>query len=321
MWTTYSKIMAYIETIKKGKKNFYYLTQTIRLKDKFKKVRMFLGKGSISQDKLKKLAKLAEKPLKEKVKNIKIINRIIVLDKEVVKKLEKIKNKYKKIISSFSKTEYSVVEKQHLIKFTFNTNAIEGSTITLKETAHILEDGISPEGKDLREIYEVENTKKAYNFMKKHKKEINLNFIKKIHYHLTYNILGDSSGCFRRIQVYMAGSKHIPTKTSEVSKEMISLMRWVRNHSKLHPVVLAAYVHHFFIAIHPFIDGNGRVGRLLLNFMLMKSGFPPICIKKEERIKYTDYLELARDGDISKFLDFIVKKIEEVYNELVDTIK
>ena len=311
-------VMAYIETIKKTKGNFYYLTQTVREGTKFRKIRQFLGKGKISQQKLKKLAKLAEKDLKENIKKIKKGKGIILFDKEIIKKLNQIKEGYKKLISSISKVEYEVIEKQRLIRFTFNTNAIEGSTITLKETAHILEDGISPEGKDLREIHEVENTKKAYEFMKGYKGKINLNFIKKIHYHLTYNILGDNAGKFRRIRVYMGGSKHIPPKASEVSKDMASLMRWTKGNSKLHPVALATYIHHFLIAIHPFIDGNGRSGRLLLNFMLMKSGFPPICIRKEERIEYTDYLELARDGDAGRFLDFIVKKIEESYNELVD---
>jgi len=317
----FTKNMPYIETIKKRKKNFYYLTQTVRFGDKFKKVRWFLRKGKISRQKLKRLAKLAEDNLKEKVMEVKSIRKIIALDKKTVKKLNQIKKNYKKLISSLSKIEYSVIEKQQLIKFTFNTNAIEGSTITLKETAHILEEGISPEGKDLREIYEVENTRKAYNFMKKHKKGINSDFIKKIHHQLTYNILGEHAGRFRRIQVYMGGSKHIPTRASEVSKEMASLIRWIKFHKKLHQVILVTYTHHFFIAIHPFIDGNGRAGRLLLNFMLMKSGFPPICIKRDERIRYTDYLELARDGDVSKFLNFIVKKIEEAYAELVDNLK
>lgn len=313
--------MAYIETIPKSKTNFYYLTHTIRQGNKFKKIRHLLGKGKISKQELKELAELAKKPLEEKVSEIKNIRRIVTLDKKTIEKLNKIKGGYKKLLASISKVEYEVIEKQNLIRFTFNTNAIEGSTITLKETTHILDDGISPEGKDLREIYEIENTKKAYNFMKEHKEKVDLKFIKKIHYHLTYNILRENAGAFRRIQVYMGGSKHIPTKAFEISKDMISLMRWINNHSNLHAVVLAAYVHHFFIAIHPFIDGNGRTGRLLLNFMLMKSGFPPICIKKEERIKYTDYLELARDGDITEFLSFTVKKIEEAYNQLVDTIK
>jgi len=313
--------MAYVEIIKKGKKNFYYLTQTIRLEKKFKKVRRFLGKGIIPNEKLMQLAKIAEVPLEEKVKDFKKVRKLARLDKETVKKLESIKTGYKKLISSISAIEYTVIEKQQFIRFTFNTNAIEGSTITLKETSHILEDGISPEGKDLREIHEVENTKKAYDFMKKYREDVNINFIRKIHYHLTYNILGENAGTFRRIQVYMEGSKHMPPKPSELRGEMGAMMRWVKNHKSMHPVVLAAYAHHLLLAIHPFVDGNGRTARLLLNFMLMKSGFPPVCIKKEERIRYTDYLEFARDGDISLFLDFIIKKIDEAYNEIMDTIK
>lgn len=313
--------MAYIETNNRGKKTFYYLTQTVRLEGRFKKVRQLLGKGNIPKAELKKLAKTAEKPLLKKVKDVKNIRKVVTLDEKTVKKLSQVKKDYKKFISSISKVEYEVIEKQHLILFTFNTNAIEGSNITLKETAHILEDRISPEGKNLREIHEIENTQKAYEFMKMYKGKVSSDFIKKIHHHLTYNILGEYSGKFRRIQVYMVGSRHIPPKASEVGKEMISLMRWIKNHSNLHPVELVAYVHHLFIAIHPFIDGNGRTGRLLLNFMLMKFGFPPICIKSEERIKYTDYLELARDGDITKFLNFIVGKVEEAHRQIVDTIK
>lgn len=313
--------MAYIESIKRGKKNFYYLAQTVRLGDKFKKIRWFLGKGKISKQELNQLKSRYKDKLKQKVKDVKNIRELVVLDEDVIYKLDKIKREYKDLISKVSHVEYQVIEKQQFIRFTFNTNAIEGSTITLKETEHILEDGITPEGKDLREVHEIENTKKAYDFMKKYKGEININFIKKFHYHLTYNILGDNAGRFRRIQVYMGGSKHIPTRAPEVSKEMMNLMRWIKNHSKLYPVELASYVHHFLIAIHPFLDGNGRAGRLLLNFMLMKAGFPPICIKKEERIKYTDYLEEARDGNITKFLHFISKKVEEAYAELVDIIK
>ena len=313
--------MAYIETIKKGKKKYYYITQTVRLGNKFKKVRWFLGRGEIPKQKLKQVADLYREKLKQKVAGIKNIRKIVVLDEETTRKLNQINQNYKSLVSKISKIEYQVIEKQHLIRFTFNTNAIEGSTITLKETGHILEDGISPEGKDLREIHEIENTKKAYDFMRRHKGKINLNFIKKIYYNLTYNILENDAGRFRRIQVYMGGSKHVPTRASAVSKELSLLMRWVKNHENLHQIELAAYVHHFFIAIHPFLDGNGRTGRLLLNFMLMKSGFPPICIKKEERIKYTDYLEEARDGNITKFLQFIAEKVFEAHAEFVDTIK
>lgn len=313
--------MAYIETIRRGSANFYYLTHTIIVEGKTKKVRVLLGKGKISSRELNDLAAEAQGKLEEKLASLKKIKKIISLDKEKLEKLDEIKNGYKKLISSVSKIEYDVIEKDRFIRFTFNTNAIEGSTITLKETSHILKDGISPEGKDLREIHEVENTRKAYNFMKNYKGKINIKFIKKIHYNLTYNILGEQSGKFRRIQVFMGGSKHIPAKPSEVNKEMLNLMRWMNSHSNIHPAVFASYVHNFFIDVHPFIDGNGRTGRLLLNFMLMKSGFPPICIKKEEKIKYTDYMEEARDGNMKMLLNFIAGKVEEAYAELANTIK
>ena len=313
--------MAYIETIKRGKKNFYYLTQTIREGNKFRKIRRLLGKGNIPKEKLERLAKQAEQGLQEKIKEVKVVNKIFQFDPEIKKGLDKIKKGYRRILQKLSPIEYQVIEKQHLIRFTFNTNAIEGSTVTLKETAHILEDGIAPHGKELREIHEVENTKKAYQFMKEYNGKVSIDFIRKIHYNLTFNILGEEAGKFRSIQVYMGGSKHTPTKPSELSREMQRLMRWITNNDSLHPVLLTAYVHHFLIAIHPFIDGNGRTGRLLLNFMLMKAGFPPICIRLRERIEYTDYLEEARDGDVAAFAGFIFQKVKESYNALVDNTK
>ncbi len=306
--------------IKRGNKNFYYLTQTLRVKDKFKKIRRLLSKGDIPQEQLLKLAKEAETLLNDEVKQTKSISKIVKLDKETLHRLKQVKIGYKKLLEKLSPVEYNVIEKEQLIRFTFNTNAIEGSTISLKDTAHILNDGISPEGKELREIHEVENTKKAYEFMKKHKNGITFNFILELHYQLTYNILQEQAGKFRRIQVYMGGSRHVPPPASTVKAKVIHLLNWARNHSKLHSVVMAAYFHHQFIAIHPFIDGNGRTGRLLLNFILMKGGYPPVCIKKEERIKYTNYLELARDGDTAPFLNFIISKVEEAYKELVDNI-
>jgi Fic family protein len=313
--------MVYIETIRRGKKNFYYLTQTLREGKKFRKIRRLLGKGKISQDKLKKLAKQAEPGLKKQINEAKTIKNILDLDTKTKNELADVKKNYQKIIEKLSPIEYQVIEKQHLINFTFNTNALEGSTITLKETAHILEDNIAPGGKELREIHEIENTKITYEFMKKYKGKVSIKFIKQIHYNLTFNILKEQAGKFRAIQVYMGGSKHTPTKPYEVEKEMRNFMRWIASHKKLYPVLLAVYAHHFFIAIHPFIDGNGRTGRLLLNYMLMKSGFPPICIRLGERIKYTDYLENARDGDISDFVNFIVQKIKEAHKEIVDNTK
>ncbi|MFH1637977.1 MAG: Fic family protein [Candidatus Woesearchaeota archaeon] len=313
--------MAYLETVTKGKSKYYYLAQTVRLGKNFKKLRRYLGKGNISGNRLKKLVLQAEPLLKAMVADVKKASSsggIMALDSSAKKRLDNIKKRYRSIIQKLSPVEYEIVEKENLIRFTFNTNAIEGSTVTLKETAHILEDQITPEGKSLREVHEVENTQAAYGYIKHYNGFVNSKFVKEIHHLLTYNILGKDSGKYRRIQVYMGGSHHKPTLPSEVKREMESLARWIRSHKGLHPVLLAAYTHHLFIAIHPFVDGNGRTGRLLLNFMLMKAGFPPVCIELKEKIRYTDCLERARDGDIGPFFDFMVKKIEEMLARYVD---
>ena len=313
--------MAYIETIKRGKKSFFYLTQTIRYNNKYKKIRWFLGKGQISKKELEEKAKNAEQELSKKVLQFKKTPSLYSLNYKDEKDLKIIKKKYKEIIQNLSKVEYEVIEKQHLIHFTFNTNAIEGSTISLSETAHLLEDGLVPANHTSREIHEVENTKKAYEFIKKYKGEVSSLLIKKIHYNLTYNILNEQAGKFRRIQVYMIGSQHKPPSASQVQDEMKKLMRWIKNHKDLHPIVIASYVHHYFIAIHPFIDGNGRTGRLLLNFMLMKSGFPPICIRLKERIKYIDFLERSRDGNTDDFINFVIQKVHESFKDIAANTK
>ncbi len=318
----HSRPMAYVEEVSKGKKKYYYLAQTIRLENnKFRKVRVLLGEGNLSVETIRKLSAAAEPQLHNKTLEIRKAEKLVQLEPQSIIKLGEIKKGYKKIISSVSAVEYQVIERQQFIRFTFNTNAIEGSTITLQETAHILEDGVAPAGKDLREIHEIENTRQAYNFMKKYKGKISSKFIKEIHYHLTHNILGENAGRFRTIQVYMGGSKHTPPRAWEVPERIHFMLAWLRNHQKENPVLLAAYIHHFFIAIHPFIDGNGRTGRLLLNFMLMKSGFPPLCIRREEKIKYINCLEQARDGDTMPLLKFIVESVEKAYDELADTVR
>ncbi len=314
--------MAYIEEISTKKKKYYYLAQTVRLdNDKFKKMRVLLGEGNLSVEALSKLSASAQQQLENKIRGMKRGERILKLEAQTIAQLKQIKKGYRRLLSSVSPIEYHVIEKQQFIQFTFNTNAIEGSTVTLQETAHLLEDGLAPAGKDLREIHEVENTRAAYNFMKKYKGEINSKFIKNIHHHLTYNILGENAGRFRTIQVYMAGSRHTPPRAWELMDKMNSMLAWLRNHAHENQVLLAAYIHHFFIAIHPFLDGNGRTGRLLLNYMLMKSGFPPICIQKEEKIRYIACLEQARDGNASPVVLFIVEKVEKAYAELLDTVR
>src|SRR3989344_7378327 len=171
--------MTYVEEVFKGKKRYYYLAQTIRMKDnKFKKIRVLLGEGNLSVEALAKLSASAQQQLQDKMQGIKKVENIFQLDAPTITKLEQIKKGYRRLLSSVSPIEYQVIERQQFIRFTFNTNAIEGSTVTLQETAHLLEAGLAPAGTDLRVNHEVENTRAAYHFMKKYRGKINSKFIK-----------------------------------------------------------------------------------------------------------------------------------------------
>lgn len=302
--------MVYFERKILNGKEYHYLTETIRLdKKKWKKIRVYIGSGKKSQNELDLLKKRNIKKL-----NIKVIDYVGSIDpfvnllsKKQTKELNQIKNKYQESIKKAPKIAVEKYFDWFITEFTYDTNAIEGSTLTLRETALILSDKITPAGKTLREIYEAQNHKKAFEWMQTYKGDINKEFICSLHKKLTHNILGENSGVFRKVQVFIRGAEFIPPKPEKVEKEFKELMRWYnKNKYKHHPVIVASYMHTAFEAIHPFIDGNGRVGRLLLNFILMKNKFPPINIKNRRKAAYYKALQKAQvQGELKTFVDLI----------------
>ena len=183
--------------------------------------------------------------------------------------------------------------------------------MSAREAELILKHGQVPRSKELRDVYGLQNIVTVWNHISAYNGEFNEKFIKEIHRLVMTNIL-ENPGKYREIQVYLGrgrlASKHIPPPPDLVSQEIKRLVKWV-NSKKVHPVVLACFAHHLFIAIHPFIDGNGRVGRLILHFLLYKNGYPPVNILNKEKIKYVDCLEKARDGNLKPFADFISQHI------------
>lgn len=161
--------------------------------------------------------------------------------------------------------------------FTYHTNAIEGSTVNLLETLTILFEGVTPPGKTMREVREVENHRMAFDYAMAYRGDVSKAFVCKLYRIMTSRILGPwESGAFRRVQVFIRGSDIVTPSPEEVEGRFKELMLWYRgNKRKYNPVVVTAHVHTAFEGIHPFVDYNGRVGRLLLNFILMKRGFPP----------------------------------------------
>lgn len=205
-------------------------------------------------------------------------------------------------------------EKDFELTFTHNSTAIEGNTLTLMETKVVLEDGISVGGKALREIYEVVNHKKAYRYIKKciaEKKPLDEAIVKEIHAILTENIM--VGGVYRNQEVRISGAGHTPPAGNEMYhqiKNFYADLSWKKEN--LNPIEYAAWTHAEFVRIHPFIDGNGRTSRLIMNYQLMMAGFLPVSIMKENRLDYYNTLEeYAVHHDLAPFTELIGKLEEE----------
>ena len=218
------------------------------------------------------------------------------------KKIQYEQNKFK--MDSITLSSY---EKDFELKFTHNSTAIEGNTLTLMQTKVILEDGISVGGKELREIYEVINHKKAYSYVKKcilENKPLTENIVKDLHEMLTDNII--AGGIYRNQEVRISGAGFTPPAGNDMYLQIKGFYEELKNKSDLNSIELAAWTHAEFVRIHPFIDGNGRTGRLLMNYQLLSQGFLPVSIAKENRIEYYDALEeYAVRGDLKPFADMI----------------
>jgi len=195
---------------------------------------------------------------------------------------------------------------------TYHSNAIEGNTLTLSETRLVLEEGTTIGGKSLREHLEATNNAKAFDLIEdiaKKKKPIDHVTIQQIHEVVTAGIL-EEAGKYRRINVRITGAVKTPPDWSKIVKLMDELVKKI-SESKTHPVETAAYLQHRFVKIHPFIDGNGRVARLLTNLYLFSRGYPVIVLKSEERLKYYKFLRAADSGNPGTFANFIAKAVDE----------
>ena len=223
-------------------------------------------------------------------------------------------NKYKEV--KLNELLSKQLKKDLNIKWTYNSTGIEGKSYTLNQTRILLAEGITIGGKRLVEHLEIIGHSEAIEYLEdiiENNVELTEREIKNIHSLVTKDIENVNSGAYRNNAVYISGSKHIPPQPYLVSEKMEELMLWYNNESKnIHPIERAAILHGEFVSIHPFIDGNGRTARLLLNFELMKNNYPAIIIEIEEREKYFDALEVGNlSGNWDKFTEFVREKCEE----------
>ncbi|MGM0877459.1 MAG: Fic family protein [Bacillota bacterium] len=204
------------------------------------------------------------------------------------------------------------------VEWTYNSNAIEGNTLSLIETKVVLEDGLTIGGKRLKEHFEVINHSEAIDFIDEHvikNKILDEITIKNIHYLILKNIDNKNAGKYRSINVRISGSKHVPPHFLQIKDEMANLLSWYEGKkNELHPVELAALFHFKFDYIHPFSDGNGRTARLLMNLILMENGYPPAIVKaeNEQRMNYYETLETASvNQNVAPFILLISECVED----------
>ena len=245
--------------------------------------------------------------------NNELFNRIIKKKKELDK------------LRPFSKASLKRLKQNFIVESTYNSNAIEGNTLTKSETKLVIEEGVTIGGKPLREYFEAINHKEAIDFIEsivKDNKEATKEIVCKINDIILTNIEQDEKGIYRLRNVHIEGASFLPPKPDLIPKQMNTYLRWLnKNKEDMNIVDFTALAHERFTFIHPFIDGNGRCARLLVNLLLMQRGFPPIIFLKTERKKYIRTLDNAHQEKYTPFINFTARCIERSLALWIDALK
>lgn len=281
-----------------------------------RRVRILCSQGKITgayqQGRAWKIPYDATKPTDKRYKNKESLIPILEDKLKVLKKRRPL-----------TEGELERLNEEFLTEYTYNSNAIEGNTLTLRETDMVLR-GITIDKKSLKEHLEVIGHKEAFDYVKQlvsENVEISEKVIKDIHY-LVLADKKDDRGVYRRIPVKIMGAAHEPVQPYLIIPKMEELLEQYKN-SKEDIVTKLARFHIEFENIHPFIDGNGRTGRLLINLELMKAGYPPIDIKFSDRLKYYEaFDEYHTKNNISAMADMFARYLNnrlDLYLSILDS--
>lgn len=238
--------------------------------------------------------------------------------KKMLSEIDKLRNKLQVLRENDS---FRIVQALEL-EYTYESNKIEGNTLTLQETDLVVNEGLTISGKSMREHLEAINHQEAIDYVKDlvdKDHEIDERTILSIHNLILRGINKEYAGKYRNVQVMIKGSKHLPPQAYLVPKQMEDLLIWYyQNKSNLHPVVLAAEMHQRLVTIHPFIDGNGRTSRLLMNLILLQNGYVIANLKGDSnsRLSYYNALEKSQINN-NKNEDFI----KLITNQELDSLK
>lgn len=259
-----------------------------------------------------------EKELSRKFAESNIKKSSIFTSAEIAK-LEDIRVSYKYLINRLSKNQTKDVFDRFTVNFTYNSNAIEGNSLALKDVAIVMFENGMVKGRDLREIYETRNSRKVVDSILHRRFKVAHEDIIRMHKMLMRDI-DERTGYKQFPNVVLGFDREIQTtKPEDVEMEMDALIKWHdENIGKMHPLEIAAIFHGRFEKIHPFEDGNGRVGRFLVNVILVDNGYPPLIVRKTVRESYISALRAFDDGYQDKLKRFMVEKFKNTYGKFFE---
>lgn len=290
-------------------KGYNVLVHSVRKGNRVTQETKYLGKKLPSKARLEQLKKEFLEEIKgEKYK---------FFSKEDAELVEKKKNTYSRELKRLSSLEKEKRLENFIIRFTYDSSKLSGVKVTLRQTSLILKDGIVPKGfKDLKTVRELENHEKGVVAITKFKGKLDVKFLEKLHKILFSGVDDEIAGKFRselKRNVEIAGTSFAPPKWNELEKELKEFFKWYKaNNRKLHPIELAALIHAKLISLQPFVDGNSRLSRLLMNWVLWKKGYPMIDIKVTDLENYYNSLDKYQIEHKEKpFVDYIKRKYLE----------
>jgi Fic family protein len=289
----------------KGNK-YWILIHSVRKGKKVIQKKKYIGKELPSEQRLEYLKKEFLKELSGE--------RYKYLSKENLEEIEEKKKKYKQELRELSDSEKQNRLNEFIIRYTYDSSKLSGVNTTLRQTFLILKEGIIPRDfKSLRIAKELENHEKGFIAITKYKGKFDIKFIKKLHTILFSGVDDTIKGKLRselKRDVKIAGTSYVPPKWNELEKELHNLFRWYNSENRrLHPLELASLVHLKLISIQPFADGNSRLSRLLMNWILWKKAYPLVDIPIEDLENYYDVLDKYQfEKDEKPFIKYIIKK-------------
>jgi Fic family protein len=320
--------MAFVKKKKIGTETYFYYVESFRVGDKvMQKNLKYLGKEEPTEEELEKLSyEFTEKEIQQLIRSdLEFV--AYKVQKELLDKADNLKKRFFKNISTLSTSGQEQLQKRFKTGYTYHSCSIEGNTLSRAEVDLVVNKKQSIEGKRLLELEEVRSHQKAIDYMMSEKAELSEDFIKRLHEVLlegTDEFIEDDEyviGGYRCDMRFIEGADFIPVKPIQIPYEMKDLLSFYKkNKYKIHPLELAAEFHLLFAIIHPFSDGNGRMARLLMNFILDRSGFPMIDISVENREAYIKALASGKSEVLSKFiLSELDKYVDSLFGELDDS--